>query len=100
MRFAAVLVFVSFLAAGCATSRNYQPDIDALNAKVDALQNQLQAKNREIGALNDQLRSFQAQLDAARRDKSACESRLADRSAKSGYDKSPAPQAASDPYAK
>ena len=99
MRFAAVLVFASFLAAGCATSRNYQPDIDALNAKVDALQTQLQAKNKEIGALNDQLRSLQSQLDAARRDKSTCESRLAGQGAKSGYDKSASPQA-SDPYAK
>ena len=41
-----------FSLAGCATTgRNYQTDIDALNAKVAALQGQLAAKDQEI---NDQ----------------------------------------------
>lgn len=43
---------VAFLMAGCATTgRNYQTDIDALNARVSSLQGQLAAKDQEI---NDQ----------------------------------------------
>jgi chromosome segregation ATPase len=47
-----LLLPVVFLMAGCATTgRNYQTDIDALNARVSALQGELAAKDQEI---NDQ----------------------------------------------
>ncbi len=90
------------LLTGCATSRNYQPDIDALNAKVDSLQSQLQAKNKEVAALSDQVRSLQGQLESAKRDKMDAEQRLKAATSKpraSGYDKQSSSSSA-DKYAK
>ena len=86
------------LLTGCATSRNYQPDIDALNAKVDSLQQQLQAKNREVAALSDENRSLKAQLEAAKRSNVVA----APKAKSSGYDKqsSSAPVSSADKYAK
>ncbi len=44
-----------FLISGCATTgRNYQTDVDALNARVSALQGQLAAKDQEINSLQNQ----------------------------------------------
>ena len=86
-------VLTAFLITGCATGgRNYQTDIDALNARVSALQGQLAEKDQEIhklqGDLNDQdmareaaeramkdaeneRRSLEAQLESARTKKAA-----------------------------
>lgn len=71
-----ITLLVAFFLAGCATSRNYQPDIDTLNAKVQNLQDQLQAKNREAGALADQVRALQTQLELIRQEKMECGRRL------------------------
>ena len=73
----AILLATLFL-AGCATSRNYTPEVDSLNAKVDSLQSQLQEKNRENGALSDQVRALQGQLEAAQKDQRECERNLDD----------------------
>ncbi|MBF0253616.1 MAG: hypothetical protein HQL11_00585 [Candidatus Omnitrophica bacterium] len=78
-----LLIVMALLTAGCATGRNYQTDLDALNSKVDNLQSQLTAKNRDLAALQDQLRNTQEQLRAAQtqlelasRAKAEAESRL------------------------
>ena len=53
--------------AGCATTggRNYQTDIDALNARVTALQGQLASKDQEISALQSQVSDQSMAKDAA-----------------------------------
>jgi chromosome segregation ATPase len=56
----------SALLAGCATGgRNYQTDIDALNARVNALQGQLAAKDQELDKLQDQIKKQRSDRDAA-----------------------------------
>ena len=49
------------LLAGCATGRNYQSDIDALNSRISALQGQVSAKDEEISKLQDQLSQAEAE---------------------------------------
>ena len=80
----AVLACAVFL-AGCATTggRKYQTDIDALNAKVTALQGQLAAKDQEITHLQAQISDRRMADDAAQMamrkaedDKRALEQRL------------------------
>ena len=58
-----------FLISGCATGRNYQTDIDALNARVSTLQGQLTAKDEEVGRLQNQLTEQQAALAQAESEK-------------------------------
>ena len=55
------------LLAGCATTggRSYQTDIDALNARVTALQGQLTSKDQEIAALQSQVSDQSMAKDAA-----------------------------------
>jgi chromosome segregation ATPase len=48
--------------AGCATGRDYQADIDALNSRVSTLQGQLSAKDEEIARLQNQLGQQQSAL--------------------------------------
>ncbi len=50
----AIIASALFL-TGCATTggRNYQTDIDALNARVSAMQGQLAEKDQEISALKN-----------------------------------------------
>ena len=62
----AVLAGVVFL-TGCATTggRNYQTDIDALNARVTALQGQLAAKDQEISGLQTQVSDQRMAKEAA-----------------------------------
>ena len=67
------ILVLSLFVAGCAAGRNVQPDVDA---KVESLQNQLQAKNKEVGALMDQVRALQSQADICSQDKRDCERRL------------------------
>ena len=49
------VVLSTVLLTGCATGRNYQADIDALNARVTALQGQLAAKDQQISTLQNQV---------------------------------------------
>ncbi len=49
------------LLAGCATGRNYQSDIDALNSRISALQGQLSSKDDEIARLQGQLSQAEAE---------------------------------------
>ena len=65
-----------FLVSGCATGRNLQPDLDAMNSRISSLQNQLDAKNREIAALQDENRALMTQAELASRSKADTESRL------------------------
>lgn len=58
-----------FLLAGCATGRNYQSDIDALNSRISVLQGQLQAKDDEISKLQNQQTEQQAALAQAESEK-------------------------------
>ena len=58
------LLFIFLSLAGCATtpSRDYQSDIDALNARVSALQGELSAKDNKISSMQGQLSQQQAVL--------------------------------------
>ena len=69
-------LIVSLFIVGCATSRNYAPEMDSLNVKVANLQKQVQAKNKEIGSLQDQVRSLQQKVDAVEQAKRDAEIRL------------------------
>ena len=59
------VVLSSLLIAGCATGRNNQADLDALNARVAALQGQLNAKDQEMAALKNQLDEEKMSREAA-----------------------------------
>ena len=61
MRVWAFLVMGIALVSGCATTRNYQPDIDSLNSKISTLQGQLSSKDEEISRL--QMRLGQLELE-------------------------------------
>ena len=51
---------------GCATGgRNYQTDIDSLNARVNSLQGQLSAKDQELNALQNQVNDQRMAKEAA-----------------------------------
>ncbi len=73
----AFLVMGIALVSGCATTRNYQPDINSLNSKISTLENQLSAKDEEISRLQSQLSQTETekralndkldQLEAAKR---------------------------------
>lgn len=55
----------SLLLAGCATTRSNQADIDALNARLNALQGQLASKDQEISALQNQVNDERMAREAA-----------------------------------
>lgn len=55
------LLFIS----GCATGRNYQTDIDALNSRVSSLQGELSQKDQEIARLQGQMSQQEAALAQA-----------------------------------
>jgi outer membrane murein-binding lipoprotein Lpp len=60
------LILTSALLAGCATTGpNRQTDIDALNARVTALQGQLAGKDQEIAALQNQVNDERMAREAA-----------------------------------
>ena len=40
---------------GCATGRNYQADLDALNAKISALQGEISSRDEELAHLRSQV---------------------------------------------
>lgn len=61
----AFVVISSMMVAGCATGRSNQADIDALNARVTALQGQLAAKDQEMSALQNQLSDERMAREAA-----------------------------------
>lgn len=66
-----------FLISGCATTgRNYQGDIDSLNARISSLQGQLSEKDAEISRLQGQMSQQQAALAQAEADKRLLEERL------------------------
>ena len=64
-----VAVGVLFLITGCATTKNYQPDIDSLNSRITALQAQLSEKDQQIVKLKNQLGSQQSELKQAESEK-------------------------------
>ena len=64
------------LVSGCATGRNYQSDIDALNSKISALEGQLSAKDQEIARLQNQTTQQQAALSQAEAEKRTLSEKL------------------------
>ena len=64
------------LVSGCATSRNYQSDIDSLNSRISALQGQLSAKDEEIARMQNQSSVQQTALAQAEADKRALSAKL------------------------
>jgi len=69
------MCLVVFVLAGCASGRSQQSDLDALNARVSALQGQLSAKDGEISSLQSQMNRQQSSLAEVENEKR----RLADR---------------------
>lgn len=62
----AALALMAVALTGCATTgRNYQTDIDALNARVTALQGQLAEKDQEIATLKNATSDQQMAREAA-----------------------------------
>ena len=55
-----LLVAGALTAAGCATGRDYQADIDALNSKVTALQGLISQKDEEIEKLKNKTKEESA----------------------------------------
>jgi chromosome segregation ATPase len=51
--------------AGCATGRSNQADIDALNARVTALQGQLASKDQQLSTLQNQVNDERMAREAA-----------------------------------
>ena len=51
--------------SGCATGRNYQSDMDALNARVNALQGQVSAKDEELTRLRSAVSESESSQRAA-----------------------------------
>ena len=59
------IVLTSLALTGCATARNNQTDLDALNARVSALQGQMASKDQEIAALQNQVNDERLSREAA-----------------------------------
>ena len=59
------VILSAVLLTGCATGRNYQTDIDSLNARINALQGQLAAKDQEIFTLQGQVNDERLAHEAA-----------------------------------
>ena len=61
-----MLGIVALLAVnGCATGRNYQADMDALNAKISALQGQVVSKEDELSRLRSEVSESESSQRAA-----------------------------------
>lgn len=71
-----VFISVCLLVVGCATARNYQPEMDDLRAKIDNLQQELQDKTKEVGTLQDETRSIKRELEISEQAKRKAEVRL------------------------
>ena len=82
MRKTTTLLSMAFLGVlcltGCATTKNYQPDIDSLNARITSLQGQLSEKDQEIAKLQNQLGDQGSQLKRADSEKQALSDKLSD----------------------
>ncbi len=66
-----------FIISGCATTTpNNHADIDALNARVTALQGQLSSKDEELSRLESELRDKNNSLSQAESDKRSLEAEL------------------------
>ena len=61
----AVILGGALLVSGCATGRNYDSEMDALNAKIAALQSRLSGKDAEISKLDAQVNEEKSARDAA-----------------------------------
>ncbi len=63
----AVIIVSSLFIMGCATTggRNYQTDIDALNARLSAMQGQLAEKDQQISALKNSVEDERMAREAA-----------------------------------
>ena len=81
--------FLVFLAltvlslTGCATGRNYQADIDALNSRIAALQGQLDARDQEGRRLQSDLNRGEQRLNDSEGQRRQLEMKLENALAKS-----------------
>lgn len=73
-----VLLASALVVSGCATTRNYQGDIDTLNAKVSSLEGQLSEKEAELARLQNQIRDEENARVQAENEKRALSERLED----------------------
>ncbi len=64
------------IASGCGASRNYQTDIDSLNARISTLQGQLSAKDQEIAKLQSDVDGQRSILNQTEAEKSALRDKL------------------------
>ncbi len=71
-----IFVATCLLVVGCATARNYQPEMEDLRSKIDNLQSQLQDKNKEVGTLRDEIRTLKKDLEISDKAKRKAEVRL------------------------
>ena len=61
-------IMALLVVSGCATGRNYQTDLDALNAKISALQGEISSRDQELAHLRSQVsQSEDAQREALAR---------------------------------
>ena len=92
----AVMITLSIvLASGCATtpSRDYQPELNSLNAKIADLQNQLAVKDTEMARLHGEMGNQTAALKQVEADKQSLNQKLDDALAKlSAASAKPAPK--------
>ncbi len=51
--------------SGCATGRNYQADLDALNARISALQGQISSKDEELSRLRSEVNASESSQRAS-----------------------------------
>lgn len=73
----AAIGITALLASGCATTgRNYQTDIDAMNAKLAAMQAQLNQKEEELARVQDRLREEEAARMQAESERSVLAQKL------------------------
>ncbi len=80
--FLAFTVLTALSLTGCATGRNYQGDIDALNSKVVALQGQLDARDQEVSRLQSDLSREEKRLNDSESQRRQLEMKLEARSQK------------------
>lgn len=109
-RAALTIIFLGSALAGCATTepaKNYQSDIDSLNARVSTLQGEINAKDQQVQSLqnrlNDQDRALsqaRQEQDALRQQLNAAQERLDAEKATKAKASTPAPKPAEDSYLK
>ena len=86
------LLLTTMLLAGCATTgaRNNQTEMDAMNARLAALEGQLSQKDQELRSLEGQMSSERAAREAAEADRQRMAMQLESAKTESRTAKAPA----------